>query len=752
MSKKRTEQFDPHAPAHGVPSHGNMDIGAVTPSGTSVNQSMQVVNAQLQYAENSRTIVDGFVKNAELLVKELQETKRELKRGQLDCALQKIYLDNSLDYAKCEPLWDEVIQNAKKDEEFVTLEGGAGAIDILASKRLTRYRETAIARARQLASESRVGILTNQITKLQNDLCINFATGVTAKTSEENARAVQETIKAYQDINLVLESKQADGTPVFSEIDKATVIGNTNNLLAENYIRQKAEKLKNLGEYDILIKNIGDNTLKLKFGELLGWQEGTRFFKENGERDEAFEKLMGEEHNFLEYSRDIKKSILNMLENKAKVFSKQTDTGIKRGLVEQTLRGEKYPDPGNATYKSAVAEYYTEFHRNTIVPLMDNIDNPLRFKNTADEIKSFIMKFRFMPAQMTDFLQSQFESGLPQATAMACEVADFVFSRQAGYVVHADPLYLKKGGMMLYGARLYANGISPEITQALVSQIKNVPIAVINERAKMFANPKKGIEQYGRDKLVEEYNGLVKEFSKAVTHRGMPTFPGIPPELERDFMLAYETGFESCGDMKSAADAAIAIVRKKWGVTNINNEVSISPYAIEDRLGNDIFDADATRRKAWEFACMHARLHNARLMPALEDVKIYPDKRTEEEVTRGDIPTYSISYKDAYGEEVSADDGEKAFRLSLYSGLSDGAKIKMGIAEVDLALQQNRRMIDKISATVREETRNEIMGLDKMAKANIRKSKAELELEKEPEEETEEQKKNNQKTDKQNEL
>ena len=489
MSPKKKEQFDPHAPAHGVSETPSMDIGAVQPSGTSVSQVSQLLTAQAEYAANSRRIVDGFVKNADSLVEDLKATRREVKRVQLHSALQEIYTKNSGDYGKCEQEWDDIIEKAKQDEDFVALEGGTGAIERYAADKLTRYREIAIKKAHELACESRAGILTQEITAKQTDLRINLSAAVNAETPEENIRAVRENIKLYTDIGELLEGKQADGTPVFKEIDKANVLERTKTLLAESYARRVAVSLKSTADYDAFRSRIADDVQKLKFGELLGWKPDAPVYKDDGTRDTEFENVLGLEVNFLKFCGNAKKSILDELKQRAKVFQKQMEMTTKRGLVDQTIRGEKYPDPGNATYKSAVSEYYTEFHNNTILPLLNNDKNSERFAQIAKEEKAFISKFKFLPAQMTDFLQTQFEYGQPQSSAMACDVANYVYSHRAGYVVYADPSYLRKGGLMLYGARLYDNGIPPEAVQELVKKVKNVPESVINERAKMFANP-----------------------------------------------------------------------------------------------------------------------------------------------------------------------------------------------------------------------------------------------------------------------
>ena len=705
MSPKKKEQFDPHAPAHGVSETPSMDIGAVQPSGTSVSQVSQVLTAQAEYATNSRRIVDGFVKNADPLVEDLKATRREVKRVQLHSALQEIYTKNSGDYGKCEPEWDAVIEKAKQDEDFVVLEGGTGAIEQYATDKLTRYREIAIKKARKLACESRAGILTQEITAKQTDLRI--------------------------DIEKLLESKQVDGTPVFKEMDKVNVLEQTKALLAESYARRVALNMKSTADYDAFRIRIADDVQKLKFGELLGWNPDAPVYKDDGTRDTEFEKVLGQEVNFLEFCRDAKESILSELKHREKMFQKQMEITTKRGLVEQTIRGEKYPDPGNATYKSAVSEYYTEFHNTTILPLLNNDKNQERFKQIAQEEKAFISKFKFLPAQMTDFLQNQFEYGQPQSSAMACDVANYVYSHRAGYIVYADPSYLRKGGLMLYGARLYDNGTPPETVQELVKKIKNVPESVINERAKMFANPKYGIESYGKNKLFEAYNDFLKEFQGSVKSYKWTGFPNLDADLERDFMLAYETIYESCGDMESSAKAALGVIRRKWGVTKINGEISVAPYAIEDRLGTDIFDAELARKKAWEFACEHAKLNGNKILPALDSVRIDPDAQTEKEFMQGKIPTYAISYTDEYGDRVNVDDEGTPFRLSLYAGLSDGAKLKMGIAETDLALQQNRLMTDKIIRSARQEVRKEMFSLEKLAKTGVAKSKAEMNEEEE---------------------
>ena len=731
MSPKKKEQFDPHAPAHGVSETPNADIGAVQPSGTSVSQVSQILAAQAEYATNSRRIVDGFVKNADLLVEDLRQTKREVKRGQLYSALQEIYIKNSGDYGKCELEWDAVIEKAKQDEDFVALEGGMGAIERYAADKLTRYREIASKKAGELACESRVGILTNQITAKQKDLRINLSEAANVETPKENIRAVQENIKLYTDIEKLLESKQVDGTPVFKEIDKANVLEQTKALLAESYARRVAVNLKSTADYDAFKSRIADDVQKLKFGELLGWKPDAPVYKDDGTRDTEFENVLGQEVNFLEFCGNAKKSILDELKQRTKMFQKQMEMTTKRGLVDQTIRGEKYPDPGNATYKSAVSEYYTEFHNNTILPLLNNDKNPERFKQIAQEEKAFVSKFKFLPAQMTDFLQDQFEYGQPQSSAMACDVANYVYSHRAGYVVYADPSYLRKGGLMLYGARLYDNGVQPEAVQELVKKIKNVPESVINERAKMFANPKYGIENYGKNKLFEAYNDFLKEFQGSVKSYKWTGFPNLDVGLERDFMLAYETIYESCGDMESSAKAALGVVRRKWGVTKINGEISVAPYAIEDRLGTDIFDAEFARKRAWEFACEHAKLNGDKILPALDSVRIDPDAQTEKEFMQGKVPTYAISYTGECGDRVNVDDEGTPFRLSLYAGLSDGAKLKMGIAETDLALQQNRLMTDKIIRSARQEVRKEMFSLEKLAKAGVAKSKAEMNEEEE---------------------
>lgn len=725
MSPKRKEQFDPHAPAHGVPETPNTDIGAIQPSGTSINQVSQVLTAQTEYATNSRRIVDGFIKNASLLLEDLKRTRREVKRNQLYRDLQEIYIKNNKDYGKCEPEWSAVIEKAKQDEDFVALENGTGAIDLFAADILTPYRETAIAEARKLACESRAGILTKQITAKQTDLRINLSTAANAETPEENISAVRENIKLYTDIEKLLESEQTDGTPVFSELDKAKVLDRTKVLLAETYARKVAVKAKSTADYDMFISRIDDDVQKLKFGELLGWQDGTPAYKDDGNRDTEFEKVLGLEVNFLEFCRDAKKSILNELRQRAKMFQKQMEITTKRGLVERTKRGEVFPDLGNATYKSAVSEYYTEFHDTVILPLLNNIKNPNRFAQIAKEEKDFISKFRFLPAQMTDFLQNQFEYGQPQSSAMACDVANYVYSHRAGYVVYADPSYLRNGGLMLYGARLYDNGTPPETVQELVKKIKNVPKSVIEERAKMFANPEYGIESYGKNMLFKEYNDFLNEFQSSVKISKWTSFPNLSADLVRDFMLAYETIYESCGDMKSSAKAAIGVTRRKWGVTKINGEISVAPYAIEDRLGTDIFDAELARKRAWEFACEHAKLNGNRILPALDSVKVEPDAQTEKEIMQGKLPTYAISYTDEYGDRIDVDNKGTPFRFSLYAGLSEGAKLKMGIAETDAALQQNRLMTDKIIRSARKETRNEMFSLEKLAKAGVPKSKAE---------------------------
>lgn len=731
MSPKKKEQFDPHAPAHGVSDTRNSDIGAVQPSGTSINQVAQVLNAQAEYATNSRKIVDGFIKNADLLNEDLKTTRREVKRGQLYSALQEIYIKNNEDYGKCELEWSAVIDRAKQDEDFVALEGGTGAIDFYAATKLTRYRETAIAKARKLACESRVGILTNQITAKQTDLRINLSAAANAETPEENIRAVRENIKSFIDIENLLESKQTDGTPVFLEADKADILGRTKVLLAESYARKTVLNSESAFEYEAFIDDIVKDRCKLKFGELLGWKEGTPLYKDDGTRDTDLEKVFGREANFLEFCGNAKENILKELGQRATVFQQKADMMAKRGLVERTKRGEVSPDPGNATYKSAVSEYYTDFHKNTILPLFNDDKNPNRFAQIAQEEKDFISKFHFLPAQMTDFLQAQFEYGQPQSSAMACDVANYVYSHKAGYVVYADPSYLRKGGFMLYGARLYDNGTPPETVQELVKKIKNVPENVIKERAKMFANPKYGIERYGKNVLIEAYDNFLKEFQSSVGINKKLVFSPIDDLLMRDFMLAYETIYESCGDMKSSAQAALGVTRRKWGVTRINGELSVAPYAIEDRLGTDIFDAGLARKRAWEFACTHAKLNGDRILPALDSVRVDPDEQTEKDIMQGKLPTYAISYKDECGFRVEVDDNGKPFRFSLYAGLSDGAKLKMGIAETDAALQQNRLMTDKIIRSLRQETRKEMFSLEKLAKAGIAKSRAEMNEEEE---------------------
>ena len=131
------------------------------------------------------------------------------------------------------------------------------------------------------------------------------------------------------------------------------------------------------------------------------------------------------------------------------------------------------------------------------------------------------------------------------------------------------------------------------------------------------------------------------------------------------------------------------------------------------------------------FACEHAKLNGDKILPALDSVRIDPDAQTEKEFMQGKVPTYAISYTGECGDRVNVDDEGTPFRLSLYAGLSDGAKLKMGIAETDLALQQNRLMTDKIIRSARQEVRKEMFSLEKLAKAGVAKSKAEMNEEEE---------------------
>lgn len=630
------------------------------------------LDAAVEYSRNSAAYADNALKQLIDVGEQTRQLTLETKQHQLAQSLQAVYLANDANVEACNQGWNAVIEKAKKDNDFKSVAGETGiatfADNIIQPYRFDAARKT-IARNNQKLHD----ISVQQIKQKQNDLSIAYAAMASTDLQQrENGFLLYSN--AVTAIGDLVDKTNMSGEPVFNEAQKAAIVTGNVDILAQSYARARYAKTDNLTDKLKLIEEIGNGTHTVNLKEFFN-------IPETFVPKDAKEAVLGE-FSFGDVLEGTRERLVKELDAQYEKEVNAVQKAEKANLAKRVLDGEVAPNPRHAMYQEAASAYYSQLWDNDLKQIFANKD-PRKYQQLIQLHTDFVKNFQFVPSRMTDAVEALMQHPDPMLVATACTLTDILVSEYP-HAVLEDKNFLQKGSVYVYGAKLFNNGTPPDIIASLVRGSLNVDERIKKERKEQFddAVRKEGKFKIGADIPASTFKKDFFSWSPKY-----PTFMGRNMEMEYEYHDLVRGFYIMNGDMDSAKKTAIALLRQKWGVTEINGQNEVVPYAIEDFYCNDAFTLEKLKLKTLEYINRVYKKHEMEPVTNLDGIAVRHDTTTVREIQNGQFPTYRIYFKNENGQYDDTLYGEEV-RLSLSNVWDKKAREASGI--FDTATQINQ--------------------------------------------------------------
>lgn len=290
----------------------------------------------------------------------------------------------------------------------------------------------------------------------------------------------------------------------------------------------------------------------------------------SGQQSISYKNQDGDEVNI--DPRLLSYKTLNTISNRlAKLYEdnlKQAEGAHQLQMIENVITGAAYPDPKDKKYREAADVYYESLSQNF------NFTDPLTSKQSVSLIADFINGVKTIPPKLSSDIRALLASGDFVAFSAA---SDIVRSVQLNKPNLIEFLPQKEIAKALTMNRMTDAGVPAETAfKQIEKSFSSMSSELIKKRAQDFA---RALREDNKAFLASSmtkgwFFKENKEFNGLVSDTFYQQYTGLAEEY-------YKMG----ADLKTAQEAALAVMKTRWGDSTVNGDHYLTALPPEKYYG-----------------------------------------------------------------------------------------------------------------------------------------------------------------------